>query len=240
MPVKRAPMRNICTLLLAASCTAVCASAAGLAFEVASIKKVEIGQGMGGGGRRGFAVSMTIDSGRVNCSNMSLQDLISTAYGIKAVLISGPTWMNTERFEINAKIPEGVKTDQVNEMLQTLLQDRFKLAVHKENKPTNVYALVVGKDGLKLKETVDPLPPDNGDPNGAPVSRNSLMRLQGMQPPPMMAPPSDSSRPRENVAEPSGPSIFSTVQRYGLRLDPRKEPIEFLIVDRLEKTPTEN
>ncbi len=297
-------MRRICSLVATGILVAISASAAGLAFEVASIKKAEMGQGMhAGGGRMAIAVGMSIDGARVNCSNMSLLDLISTAYNIKAVLISGPAWLNTERFDINAKIPEGVKTDRVNDMLQTLLEERFKLTVHKENKPTNIYALIVGKDGLKLKETVDAPPADNGsgpgpNANGAPAPRSGsnrmtmrdgkmtmamtgttltafadqisrftdrpvlnmtgnynrydmelevsademqrMMRSQGMNMP-MMAPPPDSgARPTENIAEPSGPSIFSTVQRYGLKLDPRKEPIESLVVDRIEKTPTEN
>ncbi len=60
--------------------------------------------------------------------------------------------MATTRFDILAKLPDGANKTQIPEMLQALLADRFGLAVHREAKEQQVYALAVGKDGPKLKD----------------------------------------------------------------------------------------
>jgi uncharacterized protein (TIGR03435 family) len=61
--------------------------------------------------------------------------------------------MAVTRFDILARMPEGATKDQVPEMLQALLTERFKLAIRREPREQQVYALVAGKDGPKLKET---------------------------------------------------------------------------------------
>ena len=67
-------------------------------------------------------------------------------------------------------MPEGATKEQVPEMLQALLADRFKLAIHHDTKERSVYALVVGKGGSKLKEPpADPPAPAAAEkPDGAP------------------------------------------------------------------------
>ena len=99
---------------------------------------------------------MHIDGARVNIASLSLNDIFAAAYKVKLHQISGPDWMASERFDINAKIPAGSNGDQIPPMLQALLADRFGMAFHRETKDFPVYALVVGKTGLKMKET----PPD--------------------------------------------------------------------------------
>ena len=66
-----------------------------------------------------------------------------------------PKWLDSERFDIVAKIPKGTTKEQFQLMLQNLLAERFKLTVHHETKELPKYALVVAKGGPKLKETVD-------------------------------------------------------------------------------------
>jgi uncharacterized protein (TIGR03435 family) len=95
---------------------------------------------------------LTVEGARVDIRYMSLSRLILTAYRIKAFQLSGPDWMKTQRFDIVAKIPEGVSKDKVPEMLQALLAERFKLSIHRESRDQPVYALVVGKNGLKLQQ----------------------------------------------------------------------------------------
>jgi uncharacterized protein (TIGR03435 family) len=63
--------------------------------------------------------------------------------------VIGPSWLETERFDIVATAESGKPS---RKMLETLLTDRFKLAVHHENKELTVYALVVTKNGPKLKK----------------------------------------------------------------------------------------
>jgi uncharacterized protein (TIGR03435 family) len=111
------------------------------AFEVVTIKPV---------GPFQIRPGIRISGNRFDCA-MSLEGLITTAYQIKTDQMVGPDWLNSQRFAINATIPEGSSKDQVPGMLQALLEDRFKLKAHLEKKDQPVYALVVPKkEDLKL------------------------------------------------------------------------------------------
>jgi uncharacterized protein (TIGR03435 family) len=298
--------------------------AAKLAFEVATIKpagpldpaKVMSGQ---------MRIGMNVDAARVDIGSLSLADLLGIAFRVKPNQIAGPDWMASERFSIQAKLPDGADKEQVPEMLQTLLVDRFKLAFHHDDKEQSVYALVVGKGGSKLKES----PPD--DPatasasggaadgaitigsgggqvhvNGNPAS-NGGMVVQGGPTGPMrmaMGPNGtmrmesakmtlatfaellsrfvgapvqdmtdlkgnyqigidlsmddmrtaaasagisipgggrgDAPRPTTPVAaDPSGGTIFHSLQQLGLKLEQRKSPIGRIVIDHLERAPVE-
>src|SRR5215831_17919955 len=94
---------------------------------------------------------LTVEGSRVDIRFMTLRKLIVTAYRIKPHQLSGPNWMQQQRFDITAKMPDGASRDQVPEMLQALLADRFKLTIHRDTKEHSVYALVPGKNGVKLK-----------------------------------------------------------------------------------------
>jgi uncharacterized protein (TIGR03435 family) len=105
------------------------------AFEVASIKPAPPITTIAAQIQSGkIHVGMTIDAARVDIGFMSLADLIRVAYRVKPYQISGPDWMREERFDIVAKLPDGASTDQVPEMLQALLAERFNLKVHRESK----------------------------------------------------------------------------------------------------------
>ena len=93
----------------------------------------------------------TVEGSRVDMRFMSLEKLILTAYRLKAHQLSGPDWMERQRFDILAKMPQGASKDQIPDMLQTLLIDRFGLVFHRENREQPVFALVVAKNGPKLK-----------------------------------------------------------------------------------------
>jgi len=68
-----------------------------------------------------------------------------------------PEWARQQRYEIAANLPSGATREQVPQMLQALLAERFQLKVHRESREFPVYALTVGKGGLKIKGTpVDP------------------------------------------------------------------------------------
>jgi uncharacterized protein (TIGR03435 family) len=72
---------------------------------------------------------------------------------VKAYQITGPAWLASQRFDIVAKLPAGASKDDAPAMLQELLQERFKLVTHRDTKEHPVLALVIGKDGPKLKES---------------------------------------------------------------------------------------
>jgi uncharacterized protein (TIGR03435 family) len=129
------------------------ARAAGPEFEVASIKAAA--QPTPDLFRSGkIHLGMTVSETRVDIGGMPLTTLIQQAFRVKQFQVDAPSWAGESRWDILAKIPDGVSEQQVPEMLQALLADRFKLVVHRENKEEPVYALVVGKGGVKLKAAV--------------------------------------------------------------------------------------
>src|SRR5207247_8322826 len=114
------------------------------------------------------------DPGRWTAQNMSLSNLITRAYDLKRYQYSAPSWLDDERFDITAKVPEGATKEQFQTMIQNLLAERFKLTIHREKKEMAGYELVVAKNGPKLKESVDVPQPDGagsatpGPPPGPP------------------------------------------------------------------------
>jgi uncharacterized protein (TIGR03435 family) len=105
-------------------------------------------------------MGVTIDALNVRISKFSLYELATLAYQVKGYQISGPDWMATERYDIQAKLPEGGKRGQVPAMLQALLAERFGMRVHRENRELNAYALVTTKGGPHLK----PSPAEDTEP----------------------------------------------------------------------------
>jgi uncharacterized protein (TIGR03435 family) len=299
------------------------------AFDVASVKPAAPMTG----GRIMVRMSGgpgTPDPGQLTYTNVALKNILTAAYNVKGYQISGPGWLDSERFDIVAKIPKGATKEQFQLMLQNLLSERFKLKLHRETKDLPIYALVVAKNGPKMKESPKddpeagaaaeppPLPPGgplgdgprikigkDGMPQLPPgmgrggrggmmmMMNGSRMRLQAskqpvsaiaemlgnqlgrpvvdktdlkanydytldfapdesMRPPGMMGampPPPPTSPdggafggPSPNSSDgPGGPSLMTALQeQLGLKLEPRKGPIDLLVIDSLEKVPTEN
>jgi uncharacterized protein (TIGR03435 family) len=235
------------------------------------------------------------DDGMARYTNFSLKDLIRVAYRVKDFQVEGPDWIGNARFNVVAKLPSGSSQEQIPEMLQTLLTDRFKLTLHRETKEHAIYALVAGKSGPKLKPAEVPTgggaAADGSTGRGGPrrggmtvevnndgahlkapsatlaslgemISRFSerpVVDMSGIQGQydfdlvfspetirgggrggPGRAGPGDASaRPAEGATDSAG-SIYDSVQRYGLKLEPRKAPMEILLVDHIEQKPTEN
>jgi len=93
-----------------------------------------------------------IDGTRVAFGYTSLKELIAYAYKLRVYEINGPDWMVTDRFDVAARMPDGASKDDVPEMLRALLEERFKLADHRELQDQPVLGLVVAKGGPKLKD----------------------------------------------------------------------------------------
>jgi uncharacterized protein (TIGR03435 family) len=94
------------------------------------------------------------DPGRVSIRESSLLHLVAMAYRVPEAQVKAPAWMDEQSFDVEAKLPDGAPVAQVNEMLQSLLRDRFALAIHHETKDLAGYALIQGKGGSVLKESV--------------------------------------------------------------------------------------
>jgi uncharacterized protein (TIGR03435 family) len=194
----------------------------------------------------------------------SLMQLIGRAYRVEFFQVAGPGWLGAVRFDIVAKLPDGASPDQAPEMLQTMLEERFKLAVHREQREFSIYALIVGKDGLKLKR------PPGYDPaasasattrpfdNFIPLLEGALQRpvvdqtdltgdyafplgdllMSFSEIPEVRARMDDATRARAEA--PPSPDTFEVIKSWGLLLEPRKLTLPALVIDHIEKTPTEN
>jgi uncharacterized protein (TIGR03435 family) len=286
-----------------------------LSFEVASVKKAEpLSVNLVMSGK--MNLGMVIDNAQVNIKSMSISELMRVAYKVKPYQVSGPEWLTAERYTITAKMPPGTNRDQVSEMMQALLAERFKLTFHRETKEQSVYALTVMKSGLKLQESSpdDAAPASYGGPAtpqaAAPTDGSAQVRVNvtsdagGTV---QQASPNGNVKfaPRENgmrleltkmnstgmvdtlgrfverpvidmtdlksrydlsidvgwgdmmamaravgmtipmqappgAMDPGSSAVFTAIQQYGLKLEPRKAPIEMLIIDHVEKTPTDN
>jgi uncharacterized protein (TIGR03435 family) len=143
-------------------------------FEVASIKPNTSGTNfvrMGGPGG---------GNGRFNGENVTLRMLLQNAYRIRDFqIVGGPAWISTDRWNVEAKAEDGSippptgppdpnTPNPMSLMLQSLLEDRFQLKVHKETRELPIYTLSVGKDGSKLKAVDAPPRPTPGQAAPAP------------------------------------------------------------------------
>jgi len=117
-----------------------------LEFDVARIKLSAPG-GRGGGVR-------PLNGGQTYvATNMPIRTIMQLMYRITpAQIVGDPDWLNTERYDIEGKTDmKGATIDQLHEMFQTLLADRFALKFHKENRQVSGYELAVDKSGVKMK-----------------------------------------------------------------------------------------
>lgn len=90
--------------------------------------------------------------GLLRCTNVTLKRCIVGAYGIGADrILGGPDWIETERFQITGRADEPIGDKGLMKMLQTLLAERFKLALHRELRPGEMMVLEVAKTGPKLQ-----------------------------------------------------------------------------------------
>ena len=225
------------------------------AFDVATVK-------MGGPVEANGLININtgkVLNGVVTLSNATLSDCLKFAYSLTTdVQLAGPDWINQKmvRFEVTAKAPPQTPDDQLRLMLQTLLKERFQIALHTEQREIAHYELVIGKNGPKVKEsTVAP-----GEATGAArldgirsnrMQMNKLaMLLSRMTGFPVLDKTgltgfyqfdlryADERQPAENQV---GPSIFTAVQeQLGLKLESKKGPVEVLVIDHAEKVPLEN
>ncbi|HVY94914.1 MAG TPA: TIGR03435 family protein [Bryobacteraceae bacterium] len=121
-------------------------------FEAATIDPVEMTLAQAIGGRS----SVTIDDSFATFRGQSPVQLIQRAYGVLAdQIINLPDSSRGVNFDIRAKIPAGVSKDQVPEMLQALLAERFKLVVHRQEEQRKLYQLTVAPGGTKKMQRME-------------------------------------------------------------------------------------
>jgi uncharacterized protein (TIGR03435 family) len=207
---------------------------------------------------------------RFFAQRISLLSLMEYAYGLHHNEISGPSWLGSENFDIEAKSETAASEVQIKLMLRALLEDRFKLAVHYETKELPVYTLVVARKGPKLRVTKATeemtlrVSPGQVTAQREPLSAfiqvlrgNSFFAsvldrpvldrtgLSGDYTFTLVWAPDDSQYGGRGAGRGDAPrsdsSFFTAIQeQLGLRLEPQKGPVEILVVDHAESVPTEN
>jgi uncharacterized protein (TIGR03435 family) len=223
------------------------------AFEVASVKVNRTGDNSSN--------YVRLTNGRLKATNVTLKTILQSAYVLGALQIEGPAWLESDRFDLEAKSPEGVPDNQMRPMLQSLLKERFQLAAHRESREMPVYDLIAAKSGLKAPlfdpEHIPPPPQRNGAASMiygpftmsqfayaiTPAAGRPVLDKTGIEGryfctmtySPLAAESTDNTTG-------SGPLDFFAAleQQLGLKLESAKAPLPILIVDHAERVPTEN
>jgi uncharacterized protein (TIGR03435 family) len=235
------------------------------AFEVASVKPANPDLDI----VENHLPNLHADRGQISFTNLQLRNLLMLAYGVGKGQISVPNSLTAalaKRYDVVAKLPANSTKEQVPLMLQRLLDERFNVTVHRENKVIPLYALVMVGNGTKLKEV-----PDGGGDSGctrsfATTAGASLaadcrrMTSSDIAQVVTSLAPGYFDRPvvdmtgltglydftlewimrAESVNGNNGPTIFMAVERLGLKLESRKQAMDIIVVDHAENSPTEN
>jgi uncharacterized protein (TIGR03435 family) len=228
------------------------------AFEAATVKL-----------NTGGAYYFSIGAGQIQLRNHPLKILILMAYRVGNSSLFGPDWLETVKVDVVAKLPASAADVSAQDrdriwrpMLQTLLAERFKLKVHQEERRIPGYALVVAPGGLKMRRvdtptrgavtagsitgestTIAQIVASASGATGRPVrdmtglSGNYEVNLTWTPEDKLLAgADSASAEPGERP-----PSIFTALQeQLGLRLERREFPMQVVVVDHVERVPTEN
>jgi len=222
-------------------------------FEVATVKVNRSGSGGSNLPR--------LTNRRLSAENATLKQLLQVAYDLNALQISGPGWLDSDRFDLAAKSPAGVPDSELMPMLQSLLKERFQLTAHRENKEMPVYDLIIAKDGPKISAFdpthIPPAPPRNGAASMI-IGAMTMSQLANTLAPAAGRPVVDktglegryfcavtfsplAAQANSNVADVAPLDIFAAVeQQLGLKLEPAKALREILVVDHAERIPSEN
>ena len=207
--------------------------------------------------------------GRLTATNITVRELIRLAYGVKDYQIGrAPGWIDSERFDIAAKSVSGKGNSLGDEelLVRDLLADRFQLTVHREAKEMPVYLLVVAKGGPQLTAHNDAGAKTRGGCGrlvGRRVTTDAIATMLSRQlerevfnrtglsgeydvqlnftPDSGPCRVATDSQNGSAATDPSSlPSLYAAVQQQlGLKLEAAKGPVEFLIIDRVER-PSEN
>ena len=220
-------------------------NASGVNFEVATIKPSS---------PEHVGFQSFVQGDRYTAMTAPLRKLIGFAYHIQDFQISGgPTWSASDPYDITAKMNPAANPDQVRFMLQSLLEDRFHLKLHRAIQKQTGYALVLDKNGPKLVESKEDglgLGLGRGHLTGMGASTEMLANELSSQ---LESPVADRTglkgfynfkltwTPDDQTTDASGLSIFSALrEQIGLKLVPvRDVSVDMVVIDHIER-PSEN
>jgi len=223
-------------------------------FEVASIRVNRSGSNAIGG------VGICGSGRKVSVRNMPFSLIMQQAFDVKDFqIVNSPDWFEARRFDIEAKPAFPAGHPKCLQMLQALLTERFQLQFHREVRQLPVLHLVVAKGGAKIKKLADSGPTgvttyqggvfDTGT-FGISMERMASI-LSAFQE--IRTPVIDHTGlrgiyqvklewvPEHGTTEQTGVSLFAALpEQLGLKLNAGKGPVTVIVIDRINKNPTEN
>jgi uncharacterized protein (TIGR03435 family) len=216
-------------------------------------------------GATGLATD-TGGAGLVRYANATLKSVLTKAYNVKARQIVGPSWLDSEHYEIIGKMPQDASKKQVPTMLQNLLAEKFQMKVHWETTQEQAYQLVVDENGPKIKDSQASSPGMSINTSGhikftgvtmdsfaeslsrffdCPVANET--RIQGIFDITLDVSMDEMKGLRklgwpgsEDATSANDRSIFTALRGLGFKLQPWTTPIVHLVVDRAERLPAPN
>jgi uncharacterized protein (TIGR03435 family) len=238
-------MKSLCALLLAFASFSLSAQS----FEVATVRLCPDNDT-----RMSVFHDPTSENGRLTLQRISLEVLLEVAYGVDGYQLEEPKSARETCYDVSA-VTEGdkpVSRDQYRSMMQKLLEERLHLAVHRETKMLDGYALIAAKGGPKLPPPTQSATGPSIFPNAILAHRNSVEMLAHLLILPLGRPVVDKTGISGDFdislkyaqltdTDSDQPSIFVAIkEQLGLQLDPQKVPVEMIVVDKIDKVPTEN
>lgn len=248
-PLRPNPSRPLWTAIVLATLTlkGYAQTPALPAFEVASVHQAPPDHG--------YTKISASGATRFTATNVSMKILLELAFGVDDNQVAGKySWLDSQLYDVVAK-PEGEQGatyEELKPLLRTLLKQRFQLASHRETKDVPGYALVTAKNGAKLETGKGATGSIYILPDRLQGSSITMSTLAGMLARPVGRPVVDRtgisghfdiklSYAAEDATDSTLPSIFTALQeQLGLKLERQTVPIEMLVIDHLEKVPTEN
>ena len=205
----------------------------------------------------GLASWSKFPANRLFAHFMPLKSLISLAYGVEdwEYIQGGPSWLDSQLYDIEAKVDGKalLTLEQMRPLLQNLLEQRFHLTIHRGQKEVTGYALVVAKGGPRLQTSKGGEQPFGYIlPDGIQDQNAPIQSLAAMLTIPAGGPVVDKTGiagsydfklkfATANHPDSNLPDLFTALQeQLGLKLQPEKIPVDFLVIDRVDKVPTEN
>ncbi len=248
--------------LIGIICAALmCAAQTEATFEVASVKPVKPGTKLPANWRD---MPAGRQNGRYVQTDIKLKVALQIAYKLPPYRIQAPGWMEDERYDIAATMPPDTPEDKVLEMFRNLLTERFRMKLRWERRETAVYALMLGKGGLKFKETAEGTQQnvlmgrfgfdarnksmddvagilmyfvDRPVVNMTGLTGNYDVKLDWQAAPGPSLSGASKAAPGRN-SDPM--AAFDALPRLGLKAVAQKTPLDFLVIDSAERIPVEN
>jgi uncharacterized protein (TIGR03435 family) len=258
-------MRSVFLFVFAAA-SALAQDSAPPAFDVASIKA---SSQFSPENRVTWLSKIDTSPGSLTMRNVNLTMIVAWAYDVQRPQVAGPAGMDSERYDIFAKTDRPAAEGEMRRMLQTLLAERFKTALHREHRQMEAMAMMVPKGGHKMKQSqIEGLTQNRQDPvRGSIIEGAALADLANDMSRELEMPVVDMTglkgrfdftfnvkkyveAVRSRLLAEARPVSDSDARlmimqdvmagELGLRLESRTVSVDVVVIDHVEKSPTEN